>query len=188
LLRAATRCSSLDEFLATFSRFVDDTSVTIITSQPRTVGTRQPFAIQLKDGETVMRGECEVIETNGRMGGGRPSMRLKLVQVDDETRALHKELLSRAKRGTLLGIPAMGRAVPPPVPAEALEPAASHEQPAPAAAEAAKPVDDGWDDGPTASRTPGASYTLPANPFGELPDEALEYFVECTLYEDTGLH
>ncbi len=181
MLRVATRCTSLDEFLATFSRFVDDTSVTIITSQPRAVGTRQPFAIQLKDGETVMRGECEVIEANGRVGGGRPSMRLKLVQMDDETRALHKELLSRAKRGTLLGIPAMGRAVPPPVPAAALvdKPAAPAE---------AKPVDDGWDDGPSANRTPGASYTLPANPFGELPDEALEYFVECTLYEDTGLH
>jgi hypothetical protein len=28
---------------------------------------------------------------------------------------------------------------------------------------------------------------LPANPFAELNDEALEYFVECTIYEDTGV-
>jgi hypothetical protein len=33
-------------------------------------------------------------------------------------------------------------------------------------------------------RTAGASYTLPANPFGDLMPEALEHFIECTLYEE----
>jgi hypothetical protein len=41
-------------------------------------------------------------------------------------------------------------------------------------------------DRPPESRVPGASYTLPANPFSELPPEALEHFIDCTLYEDTG--
>jgi hypothetical protein len=35
-------------------------------------------------------------------------------------------------------------------------------------------------------RTPGSPYILPANPFGDVPPESLEAFVECTVYEVTG--
>lgn len=37
------------------------------------------------------------------------------------------------------------------------------------------------------ARAPGSPLQLPANPLAELPDEALGYFVECTLYEHTDL-
>src|SRR5262249_13857716 len=33
-------------------------------------------------------------------------------------------------------------------------------------------------------RVPGSSYIVPANPFGALKAEALEYFIDCTLYEE----
>jgi hypothetical protein len=36
-------------------------------------------------------------------------------------------------------------------------------------------------------RTPGSPYVLPANPLWELPPEALEHFVECTMYEHTDV-
>ncbi|MCE9578425.1 MAG: PEGA domain-containing protein, partial [Deltaproteobacteria bacterium] len=36
-------------------------------------------------------------------------------------------------------------------------------------------------------RAPGSPLQLPANPLAALPDEALGYFVECTLYEHTDL-
>jgi PEGA domain len=36
-------------------------------------------------------------------------------------------------------------------------------------------------------RAPGSPFQLPANPLAEIPDEALSYFVECTLYEQTDL-
>ncbi len=37
------------------------------------------------------------------------------------------------------------------------------------------------------ARAPGSPLQLPANPLAALPDEALGYFVECTLYEHTDL-
>ena len=36
-------------------------------------------------------------------------------------------------------------------------------------------------------RTPGSDYVLPANPLMNLTDESLEGFVDCTLYEQTGM-
>jgi hypothetical protein len=39
-------------------------------------------------------------------------------------------------------------------------------------------------DSPTGEhRAEGSDFILPANPFGELTDESLEAFVECTLYQ-----
>lgn len=35
-------------------------------------------------------------------------------------------------------------------------------------------------------RTPGAPTVLPANPFGDVLDDSLEGFVECTIYEETA--
>jgi hypothetical protein len=40
---------------------------------------------------------------------------------------------------------------------------------------------------PAEQRTPGSPYVLPANPLWELPPEALEHFVECTMYEHTDV-
>lgn len=35
-------------------------------------------------------------------------------------------------------------------------------------------------------RAEGSDFILPANPFGQVTDQSLEAFVECTLYEETG--
>jgi PEGA domain len=165
LLRLATRCSTNEEFFATFSRFVDETSIVILTSQPRPVGTKQPILVQLSGGEAMMRGEAEVVEVRTSPRG---MMRLKLLAVDEKTRDVHRELLLRARKL------AQAKSTPPPIPAEPVPPPKRATSAAEGTGQARE------------ERAPHATYTLPANPFGELPDQALELFIECTLYEETG--
>jgi hypothetical protein len=163
LLRVVTRCATRVEFLATFDRFVDETSVFVATHQPRPLGAKLPFAIALRDGEAVLRGEGEVIESQVDTAGPlrRPGMRLRLLRLDGPSQEVHRELLHRKRHptGTLTGIPPL--------------------RPLPRAATgSAPPVP------PPETRVRGSSYVVPANPFGEIPPEALEYFIECTLYEE----
>jgi hypothetical protein len=166
LLRVVTRCATRDEFLATFDRFVDESSVFVATHQPRPVGARLPFAIALKGGESVLKGEGEVIEAFLEAAGSlrRPGMRLRILRLDAPSREVHQVLLERKRRAAPATLPPVG-AVPRPVPPPE-RPATGSGAPA------------------AESRVPGSSYVVPANPFGELPPEALEYFVECTLYEE----
>jgi hypothetical protein len=157
LLRVITRCSSRPEFLATFGRFVDDTSIFVATHQPRPRGATMPFAIALEDGEAMLRGEAEVVEAHPEGDGPlrRPGMRLRILSLDAASRGVHSELLARKRSGS-----------PPPIPGDT----------------AARK--NGVHTPPPETRVPGSSYIVPANPFGELPPEALEYFIECTLYEE----
>src|SRR5262249_29137800 len=121
------------------------------------------FAIALEDGEAMLRGEAEVIESHTESDGSRrPGMRLRILHLDGASRATHAELLARKRAGT----------APPPVPTDAQ-------------ARADKPVRASTPTTPVESRVPGSSYIVPANPFTELPPEALEYFIECTIYEET---
>jgi hypothetical protein len=117
LLRVVTRCATRAEFMATFDRFVDETSVFVATHQPRPVGARLPFAIALKDGEAMLKGDGEVIESHVDASGAmrRPGMRLRLLRLDAVSRELMNELLDRKRSQR-----------PPPVPATAL--AASSER------------------------------------------------------------
>ena len=54
-LRIVTRCTTIDEFFATFGAFADESSLFIVTNKPRALGLVQPFVIQLKDG-TILSG------------------------------------------------------------------------------------------------------------------------------------
>ncbi len=229
-LRIVTRCGSLDELIATFGPFADETSLFIVTNKPRTLGLRQPFVIQLREGETVMRGEVEVIDsiTDGRGPDGRNGMRLKLLQGDDATRDVLRRLheygsTKRAQSAiTVLppppaapaapavpgaapavpGAPAIPGAAPgaapgvagsvakqaaatPPAGVEAAPPPATMAPPKAPPHEDAGPSSRGPADLPLpGERAPGSSYQLPANPFEGVTAEALESFIECTLYEE----
>lgn len=166
LLRVITRCATRPEFLATFGRFVDETSIFVATHQPRPCGVTLPFAIALEDGETMLRGEAEVVEsrTEADATHRRPGMRLRILQLDGASRATHAELLSGKRAGT----------APPPIPSDASAGPEKSEK-----SERGTP--------PPETRAPGSSYIVPANPFTELPDEALAYFIECTLYEEATM-
>lgn len=227
-LRIVTRCSTVDEFFATFGAFADESSLFIVTNKPRALGLVQPFVIQLKDGTTIMRGEVEVIlsTTDGRGPEGRNGMRLKFLQADEGTREVLRRLLehSKAKRSMApppgdLPAPAASEIRPAPARdtettqisgAPQPEPGTKQEAPAfggpssttqlsppgdassPAARGApvtiARPTPDvparAGSDPAAGERAPGAAFQLPANPFESITAEALESFVECTLYEE----
>jgi len=162
-----TRCATAEEFFSSFRPFVDDTSVFIPTRSPRPVGTRQAFLIQLKDGQPMLRGQGEVIESFPEAGEPkRVGMRLHILSLDTASQAMFARLMEHKRAPTL---PPPFRGSPTGQTVRFLVP------PMPAPPERA-----------TESRVPGASYTLPANPFSELPPEALEHFIDCTIYEDTG--
>ena len=206
-LRIVTRCGSLDEFFGTFGAFADESSLFIVTNKPRALGLKQSFVIQLANGDTIMRGDVEVIEsiTDGKGPDGRNGMRLKLLTVDDATRDVQRQLLEYGKNKPTLAQPPTNDAAPEssavasearpglsaepgPAPARPAAPPGGP-PPKPAAAPRAPPAKTAGDKAaarpPEAGeRAPGASYQLPANPFAGISAEALESFVECTLYED----
>lgn len=194
-LRIVTRCGALAEFFATFGPFADESSLFIVTNKPRPLGLRQPFVIQLKDGETIMRGDVEVIAsiTDGQGPDGRNGMRLKLLETDAATRDIHRRLLEHAKAQAANA--AAAEEPPPPSVAVASEARPGLRGPATAAPPPLHPAARGDDEPPPSvargagirevgERAPGAAYQLPANPFAGVTAEALESFVECTLYEE----
>jgi len=153
-----------------FRPFVDEQSLFVPTRSPRPVGTRQPFLIQLRDGQVMLRGQGEVIESFPEgPGSKRVGMRMRILSLDPASQELHTRILQH-KRASTLPPPFRGGVTPtvrflvPPIPSGEAPPAGAR----------------------TETRAPGASYTLPANPFSELPSEALEHFIDCTIYEDTG--
>jgi hypothetical protein len=166
--RIATRATTRAEFVDSFWRLVDEDSIFLAMASPPAVGRRHPFRITLEDGEPVLTGEGEIVEavTDGRGRFARNGMRLRFVRLDDDARPVLRDLLAR-KASMSPVRPATGRPVAlPGMP----PPRALSEVP------------------PSPARVPGAILTLPANPLAELPEGALEHYIECVLYEDTGAH
>lgn len=203
-LRIVTRCGTLEEFFATFGPFADEASLFIVTNKPRPLGLRQPFVIQLKDGDTIMRGDVEVVQsiTDGTGPDGRNGMRLRLENADDATRDILRRLVAHAKERRARSTerppdsvavasearPAVGETKAPPrppgpPPAAGAAPATIAPK-ASASDDAPPPSRGGLDLAGSGERAPGATYQLPANPFEGVTAEALESFVECTLYEE----
>jgi hypothetical protein len=166
-----TRCATVSDFLTMFHPFVVEGAIFVPSKTPKEVGRRITVTIQLSNGDTVMQGEGEVVqarttsETSKRTG-----MWLRLSKTDERTAAIMGELSARRERSRLTPLPLppvpMAGPTPPPGPLPAPPPGSAPQQ--------------------EEQRTPGAAFTLPANPFSELPPEALEHFIDCTLYEDTG--
>jgi hypothetical protein len=212
LLRVMTRCETVPQFVATFRRFLDDEGLFIVTSQPQApTGMRQPLLIQLKNGTPVFRGEGEVISTVTDGGGSFKlnGMRVRILAADEATQTV----LAEMRRPLPAPAPRPAPAPPPPTPVDASRSAPPVEAPAPAPAivedppaelppppvfEAAAPAPAATPEAATPpasqaarvpeTRAPGAAFTLPANPFSELGSDALEHFVDCTLYEDSHFH
>jgi len=95
-LRAATKCASVDEFVSSFARFVDETSVVLSTPVPVEVGAERDFVLQLADGTAVLEGRGKVVEASATDDGasGRHWMRLGLVELTPSSRKVHRALLA----------------------------------------------------------------------------------------------
>jgi hypothetical protein len=161
-LRIATRCASLDQFVAAFNRFCDAQTCFISTLTMRPVGLETAFSIDLATGAPALRGLGVVLEAWGTPGNrfGRPGLLLGIRKLAGDSERVFERLLA-----------AHVAATPPPPPAA----------PSSIAAPLALPtvVPDG-------ERTPGSELVLPANPLMNISDHSLEGFVDCTLYEETG--
>ncbi|MFN0249188.1 MAG: PEGA domain-containing protein [Kofleriaceae bacterium] len=93
-LCVATRCTSVEQFVATFHRFCDESSFFVATLATRPVGLETAFSIQLEDKTPVLRGLCVVVEAWSTPANrfGRPGVRLSVRRLTNESLAVFKQL------------------------------------------------------------------------------------------------
>jgi hypothetical protein len=101
-LRITTKCQTIDDLIALFARYTDETSLFVAMKTPWPVAERQAFQLRLVDGSIVMQGDAEIVESTPLAEGVvRPGMRIRLHQLDDPGKILHAKLL--AARAALEG-------------------------------------------------------------------------------------
>ena len=198
-LRIATRCTTLDQFVAAFHRFCDAQTVFISTLNPRSVGLETAFSIDLADHTPALRGVGVVLQawTTPQNAFGRPGLQLGIRRLTADSEPIFDRLLF-AREATaatptataklrpmqvIVAKPGVKRPLAPtmqvPLGAPKPETAPPPEVPPEPAAEQTGPVMPG-------ERAAGSDLVLPANPLMNISDESLEGFVDCTLYEETG--
>jgi len=93
-LVVATKCTSVEQFVATFHRFCDDSTFFVSTLAERPIGLETAFSIQLEDKTPVLRGLCEVIEawSTPLNRFGRPGVRLSVRRLTSESMVVFKML------------------------------------------------------------------------------------------------
>jgi len=113
-LCVATRCTSVDQFVATFHRFCDDDQtffVATMTSRP--VGLETAFSIQLADKQPVLRGLCIVLDAWATPENRykRPGIRLGIKRLTPDSQIVFDRLRAASKAPG-----AVAEATPPPGP------------------------------------------------------------------------
>lgn len=90
VLRVATRCTSIDQFVEGFARYCEKRTLFIASMTTRSPGHQSPFLILLADGSQALRGTCEVVEAWPTPTGPfrRPGVRIKLLQLDAPSEAV----------------------------------------------------------------------------------------------------
>src|SRR6185436_11767137 len=111
-LCVATRCTSVDQFVATFHRFCgDDQSFFVATMTSRPIGLETPFSIQLADKQPVLRGLCILLDawatTENRYK--RPGIRLGIKRLTADSQLVFDRLRAASKTPA-----AIAEATPPP--------------------------------------------------------------------------
>jgi hypothetical protein len=161
-MRIATRCATLDQFVAQFRRFCDERSVFVCTLVTRPVGLETAFSIDLADGTPALRGIGRVLDASSTDANrfGRPGLHLGIQRLTADSERVFARL-----RAPEAGAP------------EAQADGAQTDV-------HVAPANEGLP--PGENRTPGGELVLPANPLAGIGDRSLEGFVDCTLYEETG--
>lgn len=93
-LCVATRCATVEQFIATFHRFCDDSTFFVATLATRPVGLDTAFSIQLEDKTPVLRGLCSVVEAWATPANrfGRPGVRLAVKRLTNESILVFRQL------------------------------------------------------------------------------------------------
>jgi len=209
----ATRCETVGDFIAKFSVWTNEDSIFVPTPNPREIATECGFAILLADKKPIFGGTCVVCETFPDRNNAykMPGMRLSIKRLGSGSDALLRELLAAkptpmpetmrstvvASTDTTFIVDAPRRTtrsmrriesvqIPPlertpratrPIASAAAPVAVVPSAPVAVIAEGTKETR------VQETRVRGSSIVLPANPFTELSDRALEGFVDCRLFE-----
>jgi uncharacterized protein (TIGR02266 family) len=212
VLRVTVRADDLESFIARYSRHLDGDRIFIFTKSPQPVGTRVRFTLQLANGEQLIHGKGTVTRVQQESGNPRfPSgMELVFVALDDRSQTLVDFMLASREAEAppiVRAVQPSSRPPPPPPPTNNEIPPGQSAPPAPepsvvvapeAAASVAAPelppdqppapaLAEKWHEplppGPPAA---GGDANVPANPFSEISDNAIEYFVEWSLEQSIG--
>jgi PEGA domain len=180
VIHLGTRCATEAEFVERFAAFTTNKVLTMPGRVDLPADATARFVIALASRQPVLEGRCRVLAPPG--GTPDNKVRLEFVEMSARSLAVHAKLLragSAPKPKTAPAPPPLPRRAPPPLTARATA-ASKVPQLAPH-----PPFATGTATAPS-ERVPGAEYQLPANPFGKVESEALESFVECTIFEEDG--
>src|SRR5215510_11185047 len=145
-LCVATRCTSVDQFVATFHRFCgEDQSFFVATLTSRPIGLETPFSIQLADKQPVLRGLCIVLDAWATPENRykRPGIRLGIKRLTADSQLVFDRLRAASKSIGVaeatpppgpppeLPVPSRGSPPPQPLPSFAQPPATVRGSPAP---------------------------------------------------------
>ena len=110
----ATRCASVEDFVARFHPFCDETSIFVTTNITRPVGTESQFAILLADKTPVLRGWCIVFEAwaDANNPYNRPGMRLGVHRLTVSSKTVMEELLATRRAALAAGKPLVQQTQP----------------------------------------------------------------------------
>ena len=213
LIHVNTRCASLEEFVEKFAGLASEGALVLPASGELPIGTEGRFAIRLKDQSVAMRGRCRVTGArpapSAPAGGGpRPTLlRVLLLDMEEGSASVHRRLLARRRAAVPVAIPpavSEPTIVSPPRPEVTAPPPLRVTPPPPVSGRAAtmigmsplgragaSPSADTRASAlgetrprpPVETRTPGAPFTLPANPLSELDATDLASFIDSTLLE-----
>jgi len=166
-VRVTTRCNSVDEFVASFAPFVDETSIFLGMQAAIAPGAERAFVVQLADGTVVLQGWGHVAEVCAGGTGplGRTGIRVRFVELTPASRTLLQTLLA-----TRPPAPRAGRDTAPAPPPAMPAPAQRRLPPVP----------------PPRPPAHGSPRVKPSGPLDGISDDTLGSFVESALHEETG--
>ncbi len=99
-LCVATRCTSVEQFVATFHRFCgDDETFFVATMTSRPIGLETPFSIQLADKQPVLRGLCIVLDAweTPENRYRRPGIRLGIKRLTADSQVIYDRLKAASR-------------------------------------------------------------------------------------------
>ncbi len=180
VIHLSTRCATEAEFVERFAAFTTNNVLTMPGRFDLPPDATARFVIALASRQPVLEGRCRVLAPPG--GTPDTKVRIEFVELGVRSQAVHEKLIRAAsllKPKTAQPPPLLPPKAPPPLHARTT-PANKAPPLAPVSPVATDTV------APPSGRAPGAEYQLPANPFGKVDSEALESFVECTIFEEEG--
>src|SRR6185295_2683016 len=102
---------TVDEFVEKFASYAWEGSLVLPAATALPVGTQGRFVILLRDQTIAMRGRCRVTEAKQAPASSRnPAlkrimMRVALLEMDDQSRAIHKRLIALRSAPVPLPVP-----------------------------------------------------------------------------------